>query len=275
MAELTDREKQEKRRQRRQQKIMAGAGDRLNRITGTAFPHRTASPTPSPSTSSGPSTSLPRGPTHDHPRLDDDPSDELGAPPPLDPLNMFGGDPMAMFGGGNMDDMFRQGGMPPGLLSAMTGAAGTMPAGMPGTTPPGPASPLDPTVKYWNLLHLTSMVLLGFYAVWMEWSNAGLDRLASLLNHSSDYTVQGGHVPLFWYFATMELGLQSARFFYQKGQIATVSTLGALATQLPPPLNQIVTIFLRYRLIWTCLVQDISVLLFIIGCAEVVSALLA
>lgn len=34
---MSDQEKLEKRRQRRQQKIMAAAGDRLSRITGTAY----------------------------------------------------------------------------------------------------------------------------------------------------------------------------------------------------------------------------------------------
>ncbi|CAM0134763.1 unnamed protein product [Umbelopsis sp. WA50703] len=49
---MSEQEKLEKRRQRRQQKIMAAAGDRLSRITGTAYPDRlTPSPVPSPSNS--------------------------------------------------------------------------------------------------------------------------------------------------------------------------------------------------------------------------------
>ncbi|CAO3593138.1 unnamed protein product [Absidia cylindrospora] len=62
--------------------------------------------------------------------------------------------------------------------------------------------------------------------------------------------------------------------FYQQGTVPSQSTLGALATQLPPPLNNIVTIFLRYRLIWSCLVQDCCVLVFVIGFAQVLSAVL-
>ncbi|CAO3593140.1 unnamed protein product [Absidia cylindrospora] len=50
MPELTDQEKMERRRQKRQQRILTSAGDRLSRITGTAYPLR-ASPSPSPSTS--------------------------------------------------------------------------------------------------------------------------------------------------------------------------------------------------------------------------------
>jgi hypothetical protein len=79
--------------------------------------------------------------------------------------------------------------------------------------------------------------------------------------------------PLFWYFVTVELGLQSARMFYHKGG-APPSTLATFAAQLPNPFGNIITIFLRYRLIWTCLVQDCSILIFIIGLSQVVSTFL-
>lgn len=68
--------------------------------------------------------------------------------------------------------------------------------------------------------------------------------------------------------------MQSARLFYQKGTIPPTSTLATIATQLPYPFGNIVTIFLRYRLIWTCLVQDISVLVFIIGLSQVLASIL-
>jgi hypothetical protein len=59
--------------------------------------------------------------------------------------------------------------------------------------------------------------------------------------------------------------------FYQQGTMPPTSTIATLATQLPSPFGNIVTIFLRYRLIWTCLVQDICILVFIIGLSQVVS----
>lgn len=74
---------------------------------------------------------------------------------------------------------------------------------------------------------------------------------------------------------TLELGLQSARLFYQQGTMPPTSTIATLATQLPPPFGNMVTIFLRYRLIWSCLVQDICILVFIIGLAQVVSHILS
>jgi hypothetical protein len=69
--------------------------------------------------------------------------------------------------------------------------------------------------------------------------------------------------------------MQSARMFYQKGSMPPTSTFAQLATQLPNPFGNIVTIFLRYRLIWTCLVQDICVLVFIIGLSQVVANILS
>ncbi|KAI8075089.1 hypothetical protein BC940DRAFT_224543, partial [Gongronella butleri] len=246
----------ERRRQKRQQKIMSSAGDRLSRITGTAFPSRAESPTPSPSTSSGLGEHASAGTGRTmgaSSRLEDDPSEELGAPPPMDPLNMFGSP-----------------GMMPGMqgmgMGPMAGGADGMNMGA--SNNQNVSSATDPSLKYWNLLHLVSMLILGLYAVYKEWTLVGVDRLASLLEHSSDYTLQGGQ-PLFWYFATIQVALQSARFASQQGTMASTSTLAAIATQLPPPLNNIVTVFMRYRLIWSCLVQDICVLLFILGCAQV------
>lgn len=65
--------------------------------------------------------------------------------------------------------------------------------------------------------------------------------------------------------------MQSARLFYQKGTMPPTSTLATIATQLPHPFGNIITIFLRYRLIWSCLVQDICILVFIIGLSEVIA----
>ncbi|CAO3631651.1 unnamed protein product [Cunninghamella blakesleeana] len=176
----------------------------------------------------------------------------------------------------DLTELLSQGGFPlnnPLFASMLNNAAGGGSSSTSSNNNNDASSITDPTLRYWNLLHLISMFLLGFYAVYLEWSTAGMDRLASLLQSNSN--LYGGvHIPLFWYFATMELCLQSARLFYQNGGIATNSTLGAIATQLPPPFNNIVTVFLRYRLIWSCLVQDCCVLVFIIGFSQVLSALL-
>jgi hypothetical protein len=43
------------------------------------------------------------------------------------------------------------------------------------------AQEVDKSSKYWNLLHLAMMCMLGIYAVYIEWTRAGSERFASLL----------------------------------------------------------------------------------------------
>ncbi|KAG2236022.1 hypothetical protein BDF21DRAFT_469216 [Thamnidium elegans] len=276
MTELTEQEKLERRRQKRQQRILQSGESRLGKITGTAFPNRhTPSPTPSPSTSlknnTEPITLTPSSSLKPEPvsfrtqrRDSDDPSEELGAPEPLvdQDMNVVMNQAFASMFGGVAGIPGSEGGFnPASLLSAMGG--GEMPD-------QAAAEHVQDSTRYWNLLHLLVMVMLGVYSVYFEWTRAGSDRFAALLykNVSNYPTI---HVPVFWYFVTLELCLQSARLFYQKGTMPPTSTLATLATQLPHPFGNAVTVFLRYRLIWTCLVQDICVLVFIIGLSQVVS----
>ncbi|KAL9548948.1 hypothetical protein MBANPS3_005440 [Mucor bainieri] len=316
MVELTEQEKLERRRQKRQQRILQSGESRLGKITGTAFPNRASvspSPSPSPSTSSinkpasTPSASTPP-PFRTQRRDSDDPSEELGAPQPLNDMNtmmnqqfasMFGGisgipgsegsafnPAAALMANGSHAEGQQQANMDPfqqlfaNAAAAQGGQGGFNPAALLATMAGGGAEQpmteeqqkMDRSQKYWNLLHFILMVLLGFYAVYTEWTRAGSERFASLLSsNASVASYPAVHVPLFWYFITIELGLQSARMFYQQGTMPPTSTIATLATQLPHPFGSIITIFLRYRLIWTCLSQDICILVFIIGLSQVIS----
>lgn len=304
MGELTEQEKLERRRLKRQQRILQAGESRLNKITGTAYRklsllkkhetdivfialRATPSPTPSPSTSSinnnnSSTTSIPSS-FNTQRRMSDDPSEELGAPPPLDMNTLMQQQMASIFGGVSGVP----GSAPSDPLQQMFGNAaaggpnGFNPATLLSSMMNGGATPeqteqqqqMDKSSRYWNLLHVVMMVMLGFYAVYTEWTRAGRERFASLL--SSDVNNYPNiHVPLFWYFITIELCLQSARLFYQQGVMPPTSTLASLATQLPPPFGNIVTICLRYRLIWSCLSQDICILVFVIGISQVISNIL-
>ncbi|SAM04518.1 hypothetical protein [Absidia glauca] len=154
---------------------------------------------------------------------DDDPSEALGAPPPLDSFDMFNAMASGETQPQDLNELFAAAaagggnGFPfnPALLASMTGGGGDT-TGASSTS----LQSLDPSLKYWNLLHLLTMLLLGMYGVYMEWSTAGLDRLAHLLRPEPSevyaLTHSGAFVPMFWYFATAELCLQSARLFYQQ-----------------------------------------------------------
>lgn len=270
------------------------------------------SPSPSPSTSSinkpASAASNPPPSFRTQRRDSDDPSEELGAPQPLNDMNtmmnqqfasMFGGisgipgsegnafNPAAALMANSAHAEGQQANMDPfqqlfaNAAAAQGGQGGFNPAALLATMAGGGGAEqpmteeqqkMDRSQKYWNLLHFIMMVLLGFYAVYTEWTRAGSERFASLLSsNASVASYPAVHVPLFWYFITIELGLQSARMFYQQGTMPPTSTIATLATQLPHPLGSIITIFLRYRLIWTCLSQDICILVFIIGLSQVIS----
>ncbi|KAL0090787.1 hypothetical protein F4703DRAFT_1835137 [Phycomyces blakesleeanus] len=315
MTELTEQEKLERRRQKRQQRILASAGDRLNRITGTAFPNR-SSPTPSPSTSASslaPSESyskeLPRSrspspalfgsaqpvlPADPAKRVqqqrrasDEDPCESLGAPPPLST-----NDPQIR----SLEEFDTMLGLPPSSfsqqrqpqmdnLNALNEMFGgqlpfnpAMLAGMQGQQQQTTEVTSDPSRLYWNLIHVSSMLWLGIYAVYTEWNTVGKDRFASLLWMNPTESISNGFTgvqfPLFWYFVTLELMMQAAQMFFQEGQAHSGSMLGSLAAQLPHPFSTIIITGLHYRTLWSCLVQDCCILVFVIGIAEVISAIL-
>ncbi|KAI9030738.1 hypothetical protein CLU79DRAFT_883885 [Phycomyces nitens] len=314
MTELTEQEKLERRRQKRQQRILASAGDRLNRITGTAFPNR-SSPTPSPSTSASslaPSESLskelPRSrspspalfggaqpvlPADPAKRVqqqrrasDEDPCESLGAPPPLS-----ANDPQIR----SLEEFDAMLGLPPSSFSQRQPQAdsinalnemfgGQLPfnpamlANMQGQQQPTEVTN-DPSRFYWNLIHVSSMLWLGIYAVYTEWSTAGLGRFASLLwmnpAESASNGFTGVQFPLFWYFVTLELMMQAAQMFFQQGPAHSGSMLGTIAGQLPHPFSTVILTCLHYHTLWSCLVQDCCILVFVIGIAQVISAILA
>ncbi|CAO3685177.1 unnamed protein product [Umbelopsis ramanniana] len=325
---MSEQEKLEKRRQRRQQKIMAAAGDRLSRITGTAYPDQlTPSPVPSPSnsttsvrsvqnidnqrvrasspleTSSSTPTSrnspdpnvllLPRRGSHL------DPDDSLGAPPPSASNNQlaehFPGeddanariyqDQMAaiqrMLGmGGPGSSPFGDIPGAPGMNAASSSQQDPMssfpfnPAMMAGMQPVQTTP--DNSAQYWTLAHFATMALLGIYAIITEFKTNGRSHFASLiLSKEPDSPFSSSLAfPLFWYFVTLELILQSSRLFYQKGQPPPSSILGSIAAYLPPPFSTGILLFLRYSLIWKCLVNDCCLLVFIVGMAQLTSAIL-
>ncbi|CAO3701523.1 unnamed protein product [Rhizopus microsporus] len=228
----------ERRRQRRQQRILASGQSRLGKITSTAFPEQTHF-----STKRRDST--------------EDPSEELGAPPALLPQL---DDPFLAISHNNMNDN-------PFFANNPFFTANVNNNNNNNSNNNTTISQEDVSVKYWNLVRLFLMTLLGLFIAYKERSVMGRDQFASLLHQN---TIYSPYTSLFWYFALVELTLQTAQMMYHKGSIPNTPFF---VTMLPPPLNQIVTLFLRYKLIWSCLVQDISVLVFVIGCSIVLSSL--
>ncbi|KAG0251209.1 hypothetical protein BG011_007785 [Mortierella polycephala] len=136
----------------------------------------------------------------------------------------------------------------------------------PGFTPIIPQA--DTTARWWKLLHLVLSFLLGIGVVYREYRRQGdLERFDGLATDKPlPYGVyQVEPIPVFWYFVTMELILQSSRMFLHGITASPSSTLATIAGFLPEPFADAIRVFMRYRLIWSSLVQDLSVVVFIVG----------
>lgn len=301
---------------------MAAAGDRLSRITGTAYPDRlTPSPVPSPSNSttsikslqntdsnrvraSSPleassstptATTQPRHSPDPHvrqlPRRGShlDPDDSLGAPSVSSSDNQlaehFPGEDEAnaRIYQDQMAALQRMLGMGSGFgdMSGMNEGSSQQqdpmssfpfnPAMLAGLQPV--QTTVDPSARYWTLAHFVTISLLGIYAVVSEFKTVGPSHFSHLIMSREPDNAFGYSFPLFWYFVTLELILQSSRLFYHKGQPPPSSILGTIAGYLPPPISTGILLFLRYSLIWKCLVNDCCLLVFIIGMAQIAAAL--
>ncbi|KAF9572132.1 hypothetical protein EC968_010218 [Mortierella alpina] len=133
---------------------------------------------------------------------------------------------------------------------------------------------VDESARWWKLLHFVLSVLFGFLIVYREYSQQGdLGRFEGLAKEKplpyGAYSV--APMPVFWYFVTMELILQSTRMALHGVTASPSSMLGTIAGFLPPPFSDAIRVFMRYRLIWSSLVNDMSVIVFIVGLTIVFS----
>ncbi|KAF9205832.1 hypothetical protein CPC16_000726 [Podila verticillata] len=213
---------------------------------------------------------------------DADPDDSLGAPPSYTSPSPFD----SMHGGNNpfmanpfmspqhhqaLTRMMSEDGSGHNASASSSSMAQQQSSGFAGGAPPGftvitPQE--DLTAKWWKLLHFVLSVLLGLGVVYQEHRRSGhLERFDALATDKPlQYgTFQVAATPVFWYFITMELILQSTRMFLQGITASPSSTLGTIAGFLPPPFSDAIRVFMRYRLIWSSLVNDLTVVVFIVG----------
>ncbi|KAF9545691.1 hypothetical protein EC957_010554 [Mortierella hygrophila] len=216
---------------------------------------------------------------------DADPDDSLGAPP-THTANASTSSPFATMGAGGqpnpfmMNDPFFSSPQQQQALTRMmmqeeaagsnNAAARQHQAGF-GGPPPGftvITPQVDLTARWWKLLHFVFSVLFGVGVVYAEYRRQGdLGRFDALATDKpTPYGVyQVAPMPVFWYFVTMELILQSSRMVLHGVTASPSSTLGTIAGFLPPPFSDMIRIFMRYRLIWSSMVNDLSVIVFIVG----------
>lgn len=152
----------------------------------------------------------------------------------------FGGDPFAM-----MQQM----------MGSMGGNGMPMPGQMPTTAPI--ATRVDSTARLWRLIHIASMFLLLLLL-----DASSIPALGSRHVPGTVFRSQG--IPLFWYFITVELVLQTTRLFIY-GTSPQPSFINQIAQFLPPPYAGYVLLLARYSQILTTLKDDFFVLLFGLG----------
>ncbi|KAJ6260210.1 hypothetical protein Dda_4434 [Drechslerella dactyloides] len=201
--------------------------------------------------------------------------------PQLDPANdpvfqlmqqMFGGslpgmnpDGSTAFGNGTAKDGGGAGGIPPEVLGSMFGAAAGGGAGEQAEVVESPYA------RWWAVVHVLCSVLLGLYAVWTlpeRFNGTKVQRMT--FEEHAKILIVGVYVwqPLFWYFATMELVLQSTRYLLvERGGPPPGMALITISRFLPPPLGTALVTLWHYIGMFSTVWRDGMVLLFTIGIA--------
>ncbi|KAI8366936.1 hypothetical protein EDC96DRAFT_607802, partial [Choanephora cucurbitarum] len=115
----------------------------------------------------------------------------------------------------------------------------------------------DPANKYWHLLHFLSMAWLGFLAVYEQASMHGWTHVSSLIKtHPTHPMVQ---FPVFIYFVLLEFLLRFGRTIYQPNDTSPdQAAFIQMVSQLPPSLQQPVYWIQTYGLLIHSLFKDAS-----------------
>jgi GET complex subunit GET2 len=115
----------------------------------------------------------------------------------------------------------------------------------------------------WRIVHAIFALGLAIYIATTSTFNG------SKLHRSPDVNMEdlnGGITSrLFWIFATAEIGLQSTRYFVDKGRLPESGWLGMVGSVLPEPWKGYVAMFARYGVMWSTVVSDAMVVIFVLG----------
>lgn len=291
------------RREKRNAKLVAGGSERLNRITslggrpvaaenGRSASNKaenssddmqdTTASRPAAAQSSVPSPTPKPATVHDG--TNDDPAEvDISQMFQRQPPSANGQDPQALFrqmlmasGAQDQGAPGAAGGQAPGsedpmmqmMQQLLGGAGGGADGSSGGGLPPGLANmfggqqqsePDTYANNIWRIVHAAFSLLLGLYAA-VNFTFTGSKAARS------QYAVEGVASQLFWIFATIELLLQSSRYFIDGGKLPVSGIMGGLGQMLPEPYANYVRIFSRYSIIYTTVVSDAMVVIFVLGC---------
>ena len=151
------------------------------------------------------------------------------------------------------------GGLPPGLAAMLRG----------GEVGRGAGAPLveqksnNKNAYRWKIVHALLAMALGIYII----SVTTFSGVRFSQGAAGAGSVDEVGVKFFWAFAMAELVLQSSRFFLERGQVSQEGFAGFLMGILPEPWRGWVALASRYSGIYTTIVQDAMVVVFVLGCA--------
>lgn len=186
-----------------------------------------------------------------------------GGDPSQDPMmamlqQMMGGGGMP---GGSGTSAGGQPGMPPDMSSGMADILAAMQGGS--ATEP---SPTQSSAWIWRLVHSLFSLALAVYIV-LQTPFSGSKQSRELV--ADDWTVESppadSFAHFFYLFATFEVIMQSSRYFIEKGQLQGSGILSTVAGILPAPYGGYVRTIGRYGVIWSTVVSDAMVVVFVLG----------
>lgn len=189
-------------------------------------------------------------------------------------------------GGDNSSGAPGGGGLPPGLVQLMGQGQNQ------GQSPAQDTQrqQANRSAQVWRIIHALSALMLGIYVVLTTSFNGlksqrlvagsqAFDTIKASLDSGSDNgagVVLGGRqqaTNFFWMFATVELLLQSTRFFLDRGQLQGSAGAGGggllvnmADTFLPEPYRGYFRLARRYGVIISTVIGDAMVIVFVLGC---------
>ncbi|KIW06293.1 uncharacterized protein PV09_02761 [Verruconis gallopava] len=277
-AEETPAQKQARlRRERRNAKIQAGGSARLAAIMNSSGrQHAAEAETARPAAQLPQSSPAPVGGTatpdpdivdisehHYQPRTTNrspGPRFESGPqaqqmPPADDPMMAMLQQMMAGAGEQNRDPNAQ---IPPGLASLF---------GALGQEQEAAQQPPTSSAYVWRILHFVISLFLALY-VTLNTTFTGSKRARELssLTYTAPLSLERNFsTQLFYLFATAEVVLQSSRYFIEKGRLTQSGIMGTLSQVLPEPWAGYVRVVGRYSVIYTTVVADAMVVVFVLG----------
>jgi hypothetical protein len=151
--------------------------------------------------------------------------------------------------------------MPPGLAEIM--------GAMQGNNAPQP-SPEQSSAWIWRLIHSVFSLGLAIYIV-LQTPFTGSKLARSSLQEDGDWSDDSpaeAFRHFFYMFATFEVVLQTSRYYIEKGQLQGKGILSSIAQFLPEPYAGYVRVVGRYSVIYSTVVSDAMVVVFVLGAAS-------